>query len=61
VVEHGEFSARGQILDVFPMGSDLPYRINLLDEKVNNICHFDQETQRSQKRFSRIKIFFNKH
>jgi transcription-repair coupling factor (superfamily II helicase) len=57
VVEHGEFSARGQILDVFPMGSDLPYRINLLDEKVNNICHFDQETQRSQKTVFEDKDF----
>src|ERR1700723_4594490 len=34
VVAHGEFAVRGSLIDVFPMGSDTPYRINLLDRAV---------------------------
>lgn len=47
VIEHGEFTIRGAILDLFPMGSTLPYRIDLLDEEVDSIRHFDPDTQRS--------------
>ncbi len=34
VYEHGEFAVRGAIMDIFPMGSDQPYRIDLFDDEI---------------------------
>ncbi len=48
VAAHGEFALRGSLVDVFPMGSELPFRIDLLDEDVEAIRYFDVETQRSR-------------
>ncbi|MGA2841656.1 MAG: transcription-repair coupling factor [Steroidobacteraceae bacterium] len=56
VVAHGEFAARGSLLDVFPMGSDSPYRIDLLDRDVETIRHFDPDTQRSGDKLDRIQL-----
>jgi len=47
VVSPGEYSLRGGLIDLFPMGSALPYRIDLLDEVVESIKSFDVDTQRS--------------
>jgi len=47
VMEHGEFAVRGSLLDLYPMGSPLPLRIDLLDEEIDSIRSFDPETQRS--------------
>ncbi|MBE9527123.1 MAG: transcription-repair coupling factor [Proteobacteria bacterium] len=47
VYEHGEFAVRGSIIDLFPMGSSLPYRIDLFDDEIETIKNFDLETQRS--------------
>src|ERR1017187_9748697 len=56
VVAHGEFAVRGSLLDVFPMGSDSPYRIDLLDRDVETIRHFDPDTQRSGDKLDRIQL-----
>ena len=47
VGEHGEFAVRGALLDIFPMGVDEPYRIELFDDQIESIRAFDPETQRS--------------
>ncbi|MFT5420912.1 MAG: transcription-repair coupling factor (superfamily II helicase) [Candidatus Endobugula sp.] len=47
VYAHGEFSVRGSLIDLFPMGSSLPYRIDLFDNEVETLRSFDPETQRS--------------
>lgn len=47
VMEHGEFSVRGSLIDIFPMGSPNPYRIDLFDVEVDSIRTFETETQRS--------------
>ena len=47
VVAPGEFSVRGSLIDLFPMGSALPYRLDLLDESIDSIRAFDPDTQRS--------------
>ncbi|MCU7834040.1 MAG: transcription-repair coupling factor [gamma proteobacterium symbiont of Taylorina sp.] len=47
VYEHGEFAVRGSIIDLFPMGSSLPYRIDLFDDEIETIKYFNIETQRS--------------
>ncbi|MGY0219193.1 transcription-repair coupling factor [Endozoicomonadaceae bacterium StTr2] len=47
VYEHGEFSVRGSLTDIFPMGSKHPYRIDLFDDEIDSLRRFDPETQRS--------------
>jgi transcription-repair coupling factor (superfamily II helicase) len=56
VMEHGEFAVRGSILDLFPMGSEQPYRIDLLDEEVDSIRIFDPETQRTSTIIEKIHL-----
>ncbi len=55
VIAHGEFAIRGALLDLFPMGSHLPFRIDLFDDEVESIRTFDPETQRSLDRTERIQ------
>jgi transcription-repair coupling factor (superfamily II helicase) len=47
VVSPGEYSLRGGLIDLFPMGSALPYRIDLFDDAIESIKSFDVDTQRS--------------
>ena len=56
VMEHGEFAVRGALLDVFPMGSEAPYRIDLFDEEVETLRIFDPETQRTVDQVPHIKL-----
>ena len=57
VMQHGEFAIRGAILDLFPMGSGSPYRIELFDEEIESIRTFDPETQRSKEKVDSINLF----
>jgi len=56
VMEHGEFCARGSILDIFPMGSDTPFRIDFFDDEIDSIRPFNSESQRSLKAIDEIKL-----
>ena len=56
VMSHSEFSIRGSIIDLFPMGSQHPYRIDLFDDEVDTIRHFDPQTQRSGDKVAEIKL-----
>ncbi len=47
VVAAGEYSVRGGLIDLFPMGAQLPYRIELFDNEVETIRSFDVDTQRT--------------
>jgi transcription-repair coupling factor (superfamily II helicase) len=47
VVAAGEYSVRGGLVDLFPMGTLLPYRIELFDDEVETIRSFDVDSQRS--------------
>jgi transcription-repair coupling factor (superfamily II helicase) len=47
VVAPGEFCLRGGLVDLFPMGATLPFRLDLLDETIESIRTFDPDTQRS--------------
>ena len=47
VMEHGEFAVRGGLLDLFPMGSDTPFRVELFDDEIESIRRFDPDSQRS--------------
>ncbi|TDO99614.1 transcription-repair coupling factor [Marinomonas balearica] len=56
VREHGEFSIRGALMDVFPMGADNPIRIDWFDTEIDSLRFFDPETQRSATKVDEIKI-----
>ena len=47
VYEHGEFAVRGAIMDIYPMGADQPFRIELFDDEIESLRLFDAESQRS--------------
>jgi transcription-repair coupling factor (superfamily II helicase) len=47
VSEHGEFAVRGSLIDVFPMGTDAPIRIDFFDDEVESLRWFIAETQLS--------------
>ncbi len=56
VIEHGEFAVRGSLLDLFPMGSSQPFRIELFDDEVESIRTFDPESQRSEDKVEQIRL-----
>ena len=47
VVSPGEYAVRGGLIDLFPMGSAVPYRVDLFGDEVDSIRTFDPDTQRS--------------
>lgn len=56
VMSHSEFSIRGSIIDLFPMGSEHPFRLDLFDDEIDSIRYFDPETQRSTDKVDNIKL-----
>lgn len=56
VMAHGEFSIRGSIVDIFPMGSNLPYRLDFFDNEIESIRSFDPETQLSVTKYQSIEL-----
>jgi transcription-repair coupling factor (superfamily II helicase) len=56
VMEHGEFAVRGSLIDLFPMGSEVPYRVDLLDDEIESIRSFDAETQRSLEPVEQVRL-----
>src|SRR5690606_4274610 len=56
VYEHGEFAVRGSIIDIFPMGQDTPFRIELFDDEIETLRTFDPETQRTLDKVESIRI-----
>ncbi len=56
VMEHGEFTVRGALFDLYPMGSPLPYRIELFDDEIESIRTFDPETQRSLDKVDSVRL-----
>src|SRR5690606_15280154 len=56
VAEHGEFAVRGALLDVYPMGAPMPYRIDLFDDEIDSVRGFDPETQLSGDKVDRVEL-----
>lgn len=56
VMEHGEFAIRGSLIDLFPMGANTPYRIDLFDDEVESIRTFNPDTQLSIDKVSSIRL-----
>ncbi|MFQ5755376.1 MAG: transcription-repair coupling factor [Acidiferrobacterales bacterium] len=56
VMEPGEFAVRGGLIDLFPMGSDTPFRIDLFGDEIESMREFDPESQRSGRRLDGIRL-----
>ncbi|MGF1785740.1 transcription-repair coupling factor [Photobacterium swingsii] len=56
VMEHGEYASRGSLVDLYPMGSNHPYRIDFFDDEVDSIRQFDPENQRSTGEINEIHL-----
>lgn len=56
VREHGEFSVKGSLIDLFPMGANLPYRLDLFDQEIESIRIFDTSTQCSIEEVERVSL-----
>ncbi len=56
VYEHGEYAVRGSLLDIYPMGAETPYRIDLFDDEIETLRTFDPETQRTVEQVENIRL-----
>ena len=56
VMEHGEYAIRGSIVDLYPMGSKHPFRLDFFDDELDTIRLFDVETQRSDEKVDKIEL-----
>jgi transcription-repair coupling factor (superfamily II helicase) len=56
VFEHGEFTFRGSIIDIFPMGAKTPFRMDLLDDDIESLRLFDPESQRTLQTVDQIDL-----
>jgi transcription-repair coupling factor (superfamily II helicase) len=52
----GEFALRGSLFDVWPMGTELPVRIDLLEDRIDSLRRFDPETQRSLEPIEALRL-----
>src|SRR5580765_112795 len=52
----GEFALRGSLFDVWPMGTELPVRVDLDDERIDTLRHFDPESQRSMAAIESLRL-----
>jgi transcription-repair coupling factor (superfamily II helicase) len=56
VMEQGEFCIKGALIDLYPMGTNNPYRIDLFDNEIDSIRSFDTSSQRSIEIVKEIKL-----
>ncbi|MGH8172674.1 MAG: transcription-repair coupling factor, partial [Rhodanobacteraceae bacterium] len=56
VAEPGDFAVRGALIDIFPMGTAEPYRIELFDDEIESMRTFDPETQRSDQKVASVRL-----
>lgn len=56
VFQHGEFALRGAIIDIYPMGADDAYRIELFDDEVDTLRTFDPESQRTITQVDQVEL-----
>ncbi|WP_341503964.1 transcription-repair coupling factor [Gallaecimonas sp. GXIMD4217] len=56
VMEHGEFAVRGGLIDLYPMGSDSPFRVDFFDDEVDSIRRFDPDSQRSTGEIDEVRL-----
>jgi transcription-repair coupling factor (superfamily II helicase) len=56
VSQHGEYAVRGSLIDLYPMGYELPVRIDFFDDEIDSIRFFDPDTQLSLERIEQLEM-----
>ncbi|GHC25284.1 transcription-repair coupling factor [Aidingimonas halophila] len=56
VYEPGEYALRGALIDLYPMGTEYPLRIDLFDDEIDTLRHFDPDTQRSHDKVESVEL-----
>ena len=56
VSEHGEFAVRGSLIDIFPMGTNTPVRIDFFDDEIESLRYFSEDTQLSGDKVDSINV-----
>ncbi|WP_020210387.1 transcription-repair coupling factor [Gilvimarinus chinensis] len=56
VYEHGEYAVRGSLIDIFPMGSSQPLRIDLFDDEIDSLRTFDPDTQLTADKIEALEL-----
>ncbi|MCP8898805.1 transcription-repair coupling factor [Gilvimarinus xylanilyticus] len=56
VYEHGEYAVRGSLIDIFPMGSETPLRIDLFDDEIDSLRTFDPDTQLTEEKIESLEL-----
>ncbi|MEM1261809.1 MAG: transcription-repair coupling factor [Pseudomonadota bacterium] len=56
VSEHGEIAVRGSIIDIFPMGTVAPVRVDFFDDEIESLRYFDPDTQVSGDRLTELTV-----
>ncbi len=56
VMEHGEFAIRGSLFDIYPMGHESAYRIDLFDDEIESIRVFNPSTQRTESDIDLVEL-----
>lgn len=56
VMEHGEYATRGALFDIYPMGSNSPYRLDFFDDEIDSLRQFDVETQRTLDEIDKVQL-----
>ncbi len=56
VMEHGEYATRGALLDLWPMGSESPYRLDFFDDELDSLRLFDVDSQRTLEEVDAINL-----
>jgi transcription-repair coupling factor (superfamily II helicase) len=56
VSQHGEFAVRGSLIDLYPMGSERPVRIDFFDNEIDSIRYFDPDSQVSSEHAERLNM-----
>lgn len=56
VLEYGEYAVRGALLDLYPMGSEQPYRLDFFDDEIDTIRTFDVDSQRTIEAIDEINL-----
>ena len=52
----GDFAVRGSIVDIYPLDTDYPVRVDLFDTEIDSLRYFDPSTQRSVENITSITI-----
>ena len=56
VTERGEYAVRGSVMDIYPMGAQLPVRIDLFDDEIDTLRTFDPDSQRTVSQIDALEL-----